>query len=237
MKTIHTIVLFAGVLAVAMGTITLNGISATPLMTVGTQQTNDIVGMLGHVEYAVRDNEGFMKAYKQTDNIVVETGKDCVARLVFENSTDPGKCNNENEFQHIAIGNFTVTGSAVNATMTHLDDGNSALADCAESGSSSGAEMSRKTVTVAFQSATGGTGTVVTLDTSVGNTAFTFDQDNATTVFQSGVFDAGEAAGSEICSGTPPASNLFSIQDLNADTGISVNNGDSLSVKWTITVG
>jgi len=237
MKTIHTIALFASVLVVAMGTITLNGISATPLMTVGASQTNDIVGMLGHVEYAVRDSEGFMKAYMQTDNIVVETGKDCVARLVFENSTDPGKCNNENEFQHIAIGNFTVTGSAVNATMTHLDDADSNNADCAETGSSGGAEMARKTVTVAFQSATGGTGTVVTLDTSVGNTAFTFDANNATTVYQSGVFDAGEAAASEVCSGTPPASNLFSIQDLNADTGISVNNGDSLSVKWTITVG
>ncbi len=237
MKTIHAIALFAGVLAVAMGTITFNGISATPLMTAGTPQTNDIVGMLGHVEYAVWDSEGFMKAYKQTDNIVVETGKDCVARLVFENSTDPGKCNNENEFQHIAIGNFTVTGSAVNATMTHLDDGNSILADCATSGLNFGAEMARKTVTVNFATATGGVGTLVTLDTSVGNSAFSFDQDNATTVFQSGLFDVGNIVDATCTGATPPTSNLFSIQDLNGDTGISVNDGDSLSVKWTITVG
>ena len=236
MKTIHTIALFAGVFAVAMGTITLNGISATPLMTVGTPQTNDIVGMLGHVEYAVSDSEGFITAYKQADNIVVETGKDCVAKLIFENSTTDvdATCGSANEFQHIGVGNFTVTG-VVNATMTHLDADDAGAANCASS--TVNAEMARKTVSVNITPATGGTGSVVVLDTSVGNSAFSFDSSNATTVYQSGVFDVAEGTASEVCSGTPPTSNLFSIQDLNGDTGISVNNGDSLSVKWTITVG
>ena len=97
--------------------------------------------------------------------------------------------------------------------------------------------MARKQVTPTFTAATGGTGTIVVLDTS--SDPFDFGAGNATgNIQQSGVFNGPEAtftANGECA--TLGNTSMFSIQNLSALTGISVSDGDSLSVKWTITVG
>ncbi len=247
MKRAYTIALFAGVFAVALGSLSLYGVSATPLMTTAISQTNQPVGMLGHVDVVVRDAEGFIKTYVQTDNVVTNTGNDCVARLAFENTVDPGKCaTSTGEFQYIAIGNFTAgvhrTASTVNSTSTELDTDVASTTSCAST--TVRGEMARKSVTPVFTSSigdseTGGSGTVVVLQTSDQGAAspFVFDASNNTIVYQSGVFDVDEADAGDLCSGTIETSNLFSIQELSGDTGITVSDGDSLSIKWTITVG
>jgi len=228
MKRITTIALFAGIFAVTIGTLGFSGDSATSLMVSSLPQSQENVGMLGHVEYKVLDELGSIKQYMQNDNIVVQVGKDCVARMVFDNSTNPGACGNNGEFQFIAIGN--ATGGTIDDTKTTLEGG-----VCASSGT--GGEMARRTVTPTFTAAGAGTGTIVTLDTS-GN-PFTFGALNTTAVIDSGVFNRDEGAkdASGQCT-TLGASEMFSIQQLNGPTtGISVSDGDSLSVKWTITVG
>ena len=238
MNRLKTIVLFAGILGIGLGAASLSGISATPLMVSAAPQAEQAnFGMLGHVEYKVLDNDGIVKQYLQGDNVVVNTGMDCVARLVFENSTSavcPQGMNNE--FNYIAIGNYTEVG-VVNATMTELDTSVASSTGCAASGVSG--EMARKPITIAtedFTASSGATGAIVVLDTS--DDPFDFDAGNATgNIFQSGIFDDGYAPGSNTCSGTIPTSSMFSVQDLNTDTGIAVSSGDSLSVKWTITVG
>ncbi len=228
MKRITTIALFAGIFAVTIGTLGFSGNSATSLMVSSLPQSQENVGMLGHVEYKVLDELGSIKQYMQNDNIVVQVGKDCVARAAFDVSADPGACPTNAEFQFIAIGNKT--GGTIDDTKTTLEGG--ICATTAVDG-----EMARKLVTPTFTAAGAGTGTVVTLDTSV--SPFTFGAGNTTAVIDSAVFNADESVkdGNGQCT-TLGTSEMFSIQQLNGPTtGISVSDGDSLSVKWTITIG
>ena len=228
MKRVTTITLFAGMFAVTVGILGFSGNSATANMISALPQSQDNVGMLGHVEYKVLDEFGNIKQYIQNDNIVVQVGKDCVARAVFDTDVDPGACGTNAEFQYIAIGNNT--GGTIDDSQVTLA-GNT----CASSGTTG--EMARKLVTPSFTAAGSGTGTIVILDLS--SDPFTFGADNATAVIDSGIFNADESAvdGQEQCT-TLGTSEMFAIQQLNGPTtGISVSNGDSLSVKWTITVG
>ena len=232
MKRVTTIALFAGMFAVTVGILGFSGNSATANMISALPQSQDNVGMLGHVEYKVLDEFGNIKQYMQNDNVVVQVGKDCVARAVFDTDVNPGACPNNTEFQYIAIGN--ATGGTIDDAQTDLN-----LAQCATTGAAgtNGGEMARKLVTPSFTAAGSGTGTIVILDLS--SDPFTFGADNATAVIDSGIFNADESAvdGQEQCT-TLGTSEMFAIQQLNGPTtGISVSNGDSLSVKWTITVG
>ena len=231
MKRVTTIALFAGMFAVTVGILGFSGNSATANMISALPQSQDNVGMLGHVEYKVLDELGNIKQYMQNDNIVVEVGKDCVARAVFDISETIGLCVTNLEFQYIAIGNGT--GGTIDDIQTDL-----ANAQCATSGGagSNGGEMARKQVTPTFQPASGGTGTIVTLDLS--QDPFTFGASNATSVIDSAIFNAQTSQDAEKqCQGPLTTSEMFSIQELNAQVGIAVSSGDSLSVKWTITIG
>ena len=97
MNRLKTIALFAGIFAISLGAVSLSGYSATSLMVSAEPQTTGF-DMLGHVEYKVLDQTGVVKHYLQGDNIVVISGKDCVAKLVFENSTTTVCTLGNNEF-------------------------------------------------------------------------------------------------------------------------------------------
>ncbi len=242
MKRTTTIVLFASIFAVAVGTLGLSGSSATTLM-VAAPQSPELVGMLGHVEYKVMDFSGNIVKYMQSDNVVVNDGEDCSADAIFGQGTCVGAIGTD-YFDYISIGN----GSSGN-----IDPTNSTLSDmdspgveddigvCATSGVAGGGDMARRLVNPQHTAASGTTGAVVVLDTSA--VPFTFDQNNATVVIDSGIFneDYSTPAANDQCIGTAGTAgtdwDMFSRQLLNGATGITVNDGDSLSVKWTITVG
>jgi len=235
MNRLKTIVLFAGIFGIGLGAVSLTDSSATSLsIFAATPQTQNSMGMLGHVEYTLFDKAGSIKQYLQGDNLVVEDGKDCVARMVFDNSTtDPGVCpKGNNEFQYIAIGNDTSAADPI------VDETLSALTTDGGCASSSDGEMARKLVPVVITAATGGTGAIVVLDTVA--SPFDFGVSNATgNIMQSGIFntDNPKDATTGECSSLAASSSMFAIQNLNALVGITVSDGDSLSVKWTITVG
>ncbi len=243
MKRTTTIVLFASIFAV--GTLGLSGSFATTLM-VAAPQSPELVGMLGHVEYKVLDYSGNIVKYMQSDNVVVNDGEDCAAEAIFGQGVG-GDCVGTvgtNNFDFISIGN----GSSGN-----IDPTNSTLSDmdspgveddvgvCAISGPTGGGDMARRQVVPTHTAASGTSGAVVVLDTS--GIPFTFDSSNATVVIDSGVFNAFYQSASliDVCVGTAGSAgvdwDMFSRQLLNGVTGITVNDGDSLSVKWTITVG
>ena len=235
MKRTTTIALFAGMFAVTVGILGFSGNSATANMISALPQSQDNFGMLGHVEYKLLDEFGNIKQYIQNDNVVVQVGKDCVARMVFANDTNPGACPNVGEFQFIAIGNMT--GGTISDATTALYA--TTTGNCASNGADDG-EMARKQVFpgdgLEFTQAGSGTGTIVTLDLS--GDPFTFGASNATVVIDSGVFnrDTNDDANGQ-CSSLGE-SEMFSVQELNGPTtGIQVTSGDSLSVKWTITIG
>jgi len=231
MNRLKTIVLFAGIFGIGLGAISLSSISGTSLMVSAAPQTQDSFNMLGHVEYKVIDESGAIKQYQQGDNIVVIGGKDCVARLVFENSTSAVCPEGNNEFQYIAIGNQTTAGVPVN-TLAALEVSDSGCADSGTTG-----EMARKLIIPSFTPAVTGTGTIVVLDTQ--SDPFDFSAGNSSAnIMQSGVFNADEGAknANGECT-TLGTSTMFAVQDLSGDTGIAVSDGDSLSVKWTIEIG
>ena len=258
MKRNTTIVLFASIFAVAVGTLGLGGNSAF-LVASAVPQAQEDIGMLGHVEYKQLDEFGNIKAYLQQDNIVVVAGKDCASAHLFTDGTTKfasSDCiDNPGFFSYIGIGNGTLVGADTpwvgvnNATLgTGVVGDAGTTGFCANSaagdGRATGGDMARRNVTATF--VTSGTATVVTLDTSgVGSTGpFTFDAFNATAVTDSGLFNADYSVvdgNSHTCDGTDDTAgldwNMFSRQVLNNDAGITVTDGDSLSVKWTITVG
>ena len=235
MNRLKTIGLFAGIFAITMGAISLSDTSESFFMVSTIPQSQENVGMLGHVEYTVRDASDNIKSYMQTDNIVTEEGKDCVAQTMFDTAEGVGTCGATTEFNYIAIGNFSAAGVPV-VTAFALEEGGSATNGCASSGGTSptptfGGEMSRKLVDPSFDS--GGTVTIVTLDTV--SDAFDFDINNATVVMQSGVFNAASTQdGNGQCTNSGSA-DMFAIQDLSG-SGVTVAAGDSLAVKWTITI-
>lgn len=170
----------------------------------------------------------------QSDNIVVNDSEDCVAEYVFGVST---ACSQSTSFDWIGIENGTSnTVGATNQTLADASD--DATATCASS--SAGGDMARRQVTPTVTAASGTTGSIVVLDTL--SDPFTFDASNATTVIDSGVFNDNYngAITDGKCSGTQTAEThweMFSRQLFNGATGITVTDGDSLSVKWTITIG
>ena len=237
MNRIHTIALFAGVFAVALGTLGFTGfssVSAIPLMTEAIPQTQDRAGILGHVTYTLYDATGNVKSYVQGDNVVVEVGRNCIASHIFKTSEDNTRCNGStSNFDFIAIGNTTTPSAANNDIELDLNNGPGCASTTVDG------EMARVQVTPVITNASGTTGAVVVLET-LNNEPFTFDNNNATSVRQSGLFDAQvtTVAANGACSalgdpGTPTTWNMFSIQDISVTT----TDGDSLSIKWTITIG
>ena len=194
-----------------MATIYASDLGQTPLVV--ATPSNDKVGMLGHIEFEHLDNSGDIKGYYQTDNFVTDSGSACTASLLFDRGTDVHACDTTgtlvNEFINIRLGNVQPLA----------DD----PADIILDGDMGGV----KTATSVGFTQTASTGqTVATIATP---TPFDFVTGNATlNVFQAGLFD-------ETSGGNP-----FAIQNTtsgDANPGIDVNDGDQLTVTWTITVG
>jgi hypothetical protein len=209
MKRYLVIALFGAAFAVAAGFISLHGISATPLLIAESANTEK-TGMLGHITYIVTDPNGHVKQYLQTDNLVVDKGRNCATTLLFNSSattscTVPARTSTTNGFNWISIGNSTSGG--VSNTNTTLNTG--------------GTNVQTKTAQApaVFQAtSSAGSQAIETLSKT-----FTFVASNATTIRDSGLFDASSSG------------NMFAHQVL-APT-VTVGNGDSLTVKWTINVG
>ena len=233
MKRTTSIVLFASIFAVAVGTLGLSGSSATSFMVSAVPQSQESVNVLGHVEYKLVDGNGNIKAYMQNDNIVVSDGEDCAAEYLFGATTS---CNDAGAFTNVAIGNHTSTLAVGNSTLSDVTD--DLGGDCATA--TVEGEMARINPGVTNFVASTGSGASVEIDTSA--TPFTFDSSNATTVYDSGLFNKAYTAGTTIClHGTTEDAqtdwDMFATQNLSGTQGIAVTDGDSLSVKWTITVG
>lgn len=233
-----SIALFAAIAAVAMTTISLTGVSTTSLA-VSSMPQNDGMEMLGHVQYTVLDQDDQIKSYIQGDNAVVDEGKDCVGALVF-GATNLGNCiDTTTKFNYIAVGNGT-TLSQISAQSPLTQLTNDTNTGCSGTTGDAG-ELGRLLVTPVYSSIADDTqgaagGSKIELNT---DTPFEIVAGNATTIFQSGIFNGDETSSTTgACTSiTKGSMNMFSIQELNNAVGITVTAGDSLSVKWTITIG
>ena len=80
-------------LSVSLAVITgLFGLSVTGVIgsVDNSSTTTESAFMLGHVEYMVKGADGNVKAYKQSDNLIVSNGEDCAAKALF-NKGGPGE--------------------------------------------------------------------------------------------------------------------------------------------------
>jgi hypothetical protein len=207
---------------VASGLVGSNLLSAQPsgLVAEDTTPSNDGMKITGHVTTIATDANGHIKAYRQTDNVVVNTGKDCVTRLLFGGASGTGR--------GLGTGTTTCVGG-LNAPWTSIAVGNrSGTITVATTNSSltneakSGNGLGRQVGTVTYTNATSTASSISVIQTTFG--PLTGLGSGGTQVTESGLFN----------STTYGVGGMFAHQAISS---ISLNNGDSLTIKWTINVG
>ena len=225
-------VLFAAAMVVGMAT---TSAFSTPLVIASSgTDVNNQFGMLGHITFTVRDADGVLKSYVQTDNTIVNVGENCVAELLFNVTsagTEPcdgastavyasGNGINEDTFKFIAIGDET--GDATSPANQAAEDGTALV------GENTTSTMVRKsgnpTVTNNSEGTGSGSSTIVEL-----SAVFTSDG-GISNIDESGIFDEPTNTSG---SGAGPG-NMLARQTF---TNIQLNAGDQLTVEWEITIG
>jgi len=98
-RTIYAIGAIVAAFALVFGMVA----GSTSLTTISVS-SQDPLQMSGHVIITLADADGDIKAYRQTDNVVVHDGMDCSADLIFGDFTGTGLCSVAAFFTSIAIG-------------------------------------------------------------------------------------------------------------------------------------
>lgn len=210
MKRITAYALCGAMFAITVGVLGMSHISATTFGLAGDVPTTNQDGMkiTGHITLVATDPNGNIKAYRQTDNIVVNEGADCVTKLLFGGTTGTGRGTGtgtntcvgsaNTPWTIIAIGTGTTTEAATDrALKTELTSGG----------------LGRATGTVTYTNATTGT--------SVATISNQFSSTTTAAVTESGLFN--DTNGN---AGVMFAHKVFS--------AINLVSGDKLTVTWTV---
>ena len=187
-----------------------------------SSSTNDVGFVLGHVTVTVLDENGFVKDYRQTDNVIVNSGWNTIVQNSFVNHDFNGNPiamaggipSTSTAFTHMGIG----TGSGT------LDANNADIATPAidVSGTNVACPRSLIEVSSAGSSGTGpGVGSTITV-----NVFAEFDGaecEGSAEINEAGVFNAAGIPGGEML-----ARNVF--------TGVTALGAlDVLEIDWTFT--
>jgi len=175
--------------------------------------------MTGHVETILRDVDGNIKEYRQSDNLITNNGENCVLKLLFQDDgsgaglgsgTGTGRCTGQlnSPWHVIALG---TSSTAVNGTDYVLGSETSA------SGLGRAVATTKTWTNSTAQSSTGSSQIVMAR-------TFTNTSGGTVSIAESGLFNSTTIAGS----------GMFARQTFSS---IAVNNNDSLTVQWTINVG
>ena len=227
-QQVRTTVIFGAIVALASG---LTGAYASGLFVDDGFEASSLTQtsfMTGHLELTVRDADGIIQAYRQSDNIIVDSGEDCAAMLLFGRNgtaaapagTSTTACWHGTEsFDVIAIGNRT--GSADDgATANNSDD--LLFNEHNATANTIGFERTRVAAPV-FTAAGAGTAASVVLSNDFTLNAGPLSTTSAV-VDESGLFN----------STTALANGMFAHQTFSA---VTVDNTESLTVEWTINIG
>ena len=171
-RAIYAIGAIVAAFALVLGTVA--GSTSFTTMSVSNQSP---MQMSGHAIITLADADGNIKAYRQTDNVVTNNGRDCVADELFGTVGGP-LCDD-------TLGtDFTFIGIGTGLGVFSIAEGNAAL----------GFEILTRTGTLDSQSAaTSGTGTIKTI-----KGVFTLTE--TATVDEVGLFDAADVAESNMFS-------------------------------------
>lgn len=168
----------------------------------------EVPGMMGHIEMTLRDSDGNIKEYIQTDNFVTDTGRNCLSENSFGVNSN------------CAATFFTFIGLGTNTSASGEDVGTPLASGCVRSdasdsdtgdvATSAGTSVETITLTVVFGGASSGAG-------GIANAAC------EATITEAGLFNNESGATGE----------LFAYQTFSA---IAVGNFDTLTVTWTVTI-
>ena len=196
--------MYVAVLIAAIGGIVV-GTSVASDTTMNTASV--LVPLMGHVTLTVEDENGMLKQYIESDNMIVNLGEDCVSKLLFSGAANTGDI--------ACIGPITEPFTTI-----ALGTSNVALAEEQTSLSSpiSSVGLEPAVGTVAWTNATGGTSASVKITHSFTATG------PLTNIVETGLFN-----GTDTNHNGMFARNLFS--------SVNVDTDDVLTVEWTVTVG
>lgn len=169
-------------------------------------------GLSGHLSVEVRDDDGNLKAYRQTDNVITVTGENCALRALFSptnlaTTSGTSVCTGglTEGFSYIQVGEgSTFEQSTDVALVTPITD--------------SGLGITGGSVT--WTNATG----VDLSDAAKAVIAKSFSVTGTKSISEAGLFN-----------GTSDSTNGMFARKTFAP--VTVNNGDTLTVSWTIYVG
>ena len=183
--------------------------------------------MMGHLTVEAHDEGGDLIAYRQTDNEVVDDGEQCILKMLFATTdsavgrggyTSTTACTGAltGAWDVIAIGTDNDNGSYATGQSAATVDALVLLGN--ETSTSVGLERGTAT-TKTWTNGTGATTTKMVLSKT-----FTSDSPRAHAIGESGLFN----------STTVDANGMLARQVF---TGVSLSDGDSITITWTFTVG
>lgn len=208
--------LFLGVaLVIVAGMFTANVSGLMSINAAPIAKTMGATGayMSGHVTTVLTDSAGNVKEYRQTDNIIVNNGENCVSKSLFQAGAGSGTGTNvctgalTNPFDVIEVGTGATKANGTDVAL---------VTELTSSGFASGVATT-KTWTNSSGTA-GNTAASIVLAKTFTNSG------TSVQVAESGLFNDTIAA----------TNGLFARQNF---TAITVGNGDSLTVQWTINIG
>ena len=170
--------------------------------------------MMGHAIIEAHDSEGNLIAYRETDNEVVNTGENCVLKMLF-GGTSPTQAGTT-----VCTGGTTAPWNVISigTTSTAAADTDFQLGN--ETSSTAG--LTRGVATT--QTWQNGTGVVGAGDTQITLSKTFTNSGSSHEIRESGLFN----------STTVDGSGMLARQVFN---GVTLANGDSITVTWTFTVG
>ena len=98
--------MFLGIVAISTG-----GAFAVMQNTQAPTVQPESSSVLGHIQFVLTDADGNVKAYRQTDNLVVTEGRNTIADLAFPNINANGNAT-DNKFKYIGIGTGSTAAAA-----------------------------------------------------------------------------------------------------------------------------
>jgi len=217
MKSKSTITVLVAALAVLSGVMgmTMTGVfSDQELMTASTK--NVAVGLMtGHLEIEAFHENGEVYDYRQFDNLVVDTGEQCILKMLFASYGQSGSGNGR--------GGYTSTGVCTGALNSPWDviaigTGSTAVDQTdVKLGTESTGALARGVATEkTWSNVTSGIPQIVMKKT--------FTANGNAAVTESGLFNSTTVNGSGML-----ARNVF--------TAVNLTDGDSITITWTFKVG
>lgn len=168
--------------------------------------TMDGGSITGHIEIIQTDKDGNIRAYMQTDNAIVNDGRNCTAAVLFGGNsgctdTTPGP------YTVIGLGNGTALAGSTSQLLLN--------------GETTGDGLQRATGSLgAFTNATADSAPAIQRITNV----FTYSGSQAANpINQAGLFNT-----------TSGTTSTFALK--NFPSAVSMNSGDQLTVNWDITI-